>query len=120
MTDSWNAEYLNNREQCIICFQPPKYEPINGAENNDPYSKAQSSLVKRKISDRGGTLITIPLIKHHVTYFPEKIAFVHYECHKKIHGDPPMTLWIQYEEGDPRKFYAMKQEKENGQVDTKD
>ena len=120
MTDSWNAEYLNNREQCIICFQPPKCERAVSAENNDPYSKPQSSLVKRKISDKGGTLITIPLIKHHVTYFPEKIAFVHYECHKKIHGDPPITIWIQYYDGDARKFYTIKQEKENGQVDTKD
>ena len=85
MTDSWYAEYLNNREQCIVCFQPPEPD--------------------------------FALIKHHVTYFPEKIAFVHYECHKKIHGDPPSKVWIQYKDGDARKFYAMKQEKENGQVD---
>ena len=26
-----------------------------------------------------------PLIKHHVQYFPQVIAYVHYECHKKIH-----------------------------------
>ena len=96
MTDSWNAEYLNNREHCIVCFQPPYIEEMHGVVG------------------------TTPLIKHHVTYFPEKIAFVHYECHKKIHGDPPIKLWIQYDEGDPRKFYAMKKERENGQVDTKD
>ena len=24
------------------------------------------------------------LIKHHVSYFPEVIAFVHYKCHNKI------------------------------------
>ena len=93
MTDSWYAEYLNNREQCIVCFKPPYIEEMHGL-----------------------TAAT-PLIKHHVTYFPEKIAFVHYDCHKKIHGDPPMTMWIQYDDGDARKFYAIKQEKENGQVD---
>jgi len=68
----------------------------------------------------GLTATATPLIKHHVTYFPEKIAFVHYECHKKIHGDPPMTMLIQYKDGDARKFYAMKKERENGQVDGKD
>ena len=97
MTDSWNAEYMNNREHCIVCFQPPKIEEMHH-----------------------GLTATTPLIKHHVTYFPEKIAFVHYECHKKIHGDPPSKVWIQYKDGDARKFYAMKQERENGQVDTKD
>jgi len=96
LTDSWNAEYLNSREQCIICFQSPHIEQMNGV------------------------LAATPLIKHHVTYFPEKIAFVHYECHKKIHGDPPIALWIQYAEGDSRKFYTIKSEKENGQVDSKD
>lgn len=44
------------------------------------------------------------LIKHHVTYFPEKIAFVHYDCHKKIH-DTPLNYLIQYDDGDARKFY---------------
>ena len=57
-----------------------------------------------------GVLGTTPLIKHHVTYFPEKIAFVHYDCHKKIHGDPPMTLWIQYNDGDARKYYDLQKE----------
>ena len=96
MTDSFNAESLNNRENCILCFQSPYIEEMHGL-----------------------TAAT-PLIKHHVTYFPEKIAFVHYDCHRKIHGEPPITLWIQYKDGDARKFYAMKQENENGQVDTKD
>lgn len=58
---------------------------------------------------RGVTGIT-PLIKHHVAYFPEKIAYVHYECHKIIHGDPPMTLWIQYNDGDARKYYDLQKE----------
>ena len=44
------------------------------------------------------------LIKHHVSYFPEVIAFVHYDCHKKIH-DKPLKQFIQYLPGDSRKFY---------------
>ena len=83
-------EYLNSRDCCILCFQPPKIE------------KAHHGMVN-----------PTPLIKHHVMYFPEKIAFVHYECHKKIHGEPPISLWIQYNDGDARKFYAL-------QKDTKD
>ena len=47
------------------------------------------------------------LIKHHISYFPEIIAFVHYECHKKIH-DTPLNQFIQYKNGDSRKFYEVK------------
>ena len=50
------------------------------------------------------------LIKHHVAYFPEKIAFVHYACHKKIHDDVS-SLWIQYADGDARKFYDLQKSK---------
>jgi hypothetical protein len=53
------------------------------------------------------------LIKHHVTYFPEKVAFVHYECHKQIHNKP-IDFLIQYGEGDARKFYDMKRSKKHG------
>jgi len=49
------------------------------------------------------------LIAHHVSYFPEVIAFVHYECHKKIH-DTPLAQFIQYSDGDSRKFYDMRKE----------
>ena len=106
---SMTAEYLNNREQCIVCFQTPKYEPINGAEKNDPFSKPQSPLKKQKIDDV--VCIETPLNKHHVTYFPEKIAFVHYDCHKKIHDpDNPMTQWIQYTEEEKKLFYKNKKQ----------
>jgi hypothetical protein len=52
-------------------------------------------------------------LRHHVCYFPEKIAYVHYECHRKIH-DTPLTIFIQYNDGDSRKFYAMKENKNEG------
>ena len=51
------------------------------------------------------------LIKHHVSYFPEKIAFVHYLCHRKIH-DGKVSSLIQYADGDSRKFYELKKLKE--------
>ena len=54
------------------------------------------------------------LIKHHISYFPERIGYVHYECHKKIH-DTPLFTFIQYIDGDSRKFYELKNKvKKNG------
>ena len=51
------------------------------------------------------------LIKHHVTYFPEKLAYVHFDCHRKIHDpDNPLTVWIQYQPDDSRKFYQQGKE----------
>ena len=48
----------------------------------------------------------INLTKHHIRYFPQKIAFVHSKCHDKIH-DPknPITYLIDFQQGDSRKFY---------------
>ena len=48
-------------------------------------------------------------VKHHITYFPEKVTWVHQKCHTKIH-DPqnPLTHLIQYDNGDSEKFYANK------------
>ena len=52
------------------------------------------------------------LIAHHVSYFPEIVAFVHYTCHAKIHDlEKPISYLIQYEDGDSRKFYE--EEKKN-------
>ena len=49
------------------------------------------------------------LIKHHVSYFPEVICFVHFKCHNKIHN-PGNTLQhlIQYKSKDSKKFYEVK------------
>ena len=47
---------------------------------------------------------TISLVKHHVNYFPQKIAHVHDACHKKIHATPNHYL-IQYGDGDSKIFY---------------
>lgn len=49
------------------------------------------------------------LIKHHISYFPERIAFVHFECHNKIHDpDKPLDVWIQYKPEDSKLFYKKK------------
>ena len=52
-----------------------------------------------------GTKRQVPLVKHHVTYFPQKIAFVHQECHFAIHHKGLRPDLIKYSEGDGRKFY---------------
>ena len=53
------------------------------------------------------------LIKHHVKYFPEEIAFVHFKCHAEIHDGKHPHL-IQYEDGDSRKFYDQQKACETG------
>jgi len=49
------------------------------------------------------------LIKHHVSYFPEKVLFVHFKCHQDIHDpDNPLSHFIQYEASQAREFYDKK------------
>jgi len=49
------------------------------------------------------------LIKHHVSYFPQVICFVHFDCHNKIHHpDNTLPHLIQYGSKDSRKFYESK------------
>ena len=75
------TRYLNKSNMCMVCFMPP----TAGFGNQ--------------------------LIKHHVSYEPEVIAFVHYECHRKIHDiEKPINYLIQYNKGDSRKFYDQKKE----------
>jgi len=52
----------------------------------------------------GGTMV-----KHHIRYYPEAIAWVHSKCHQKIH-DPenPMNVFIQYEFSDKERFESEK------------
>ena len=81
-----DVRYLNSPDFCMICFRKPE------------------------VVKDGDSIMILSLIKHHVSYFPEKIAFVHYECHRKIH-DTPLSVFIQYADGDSRKFYDMKRER---------
>jgi len=58
-----------------------------------------------------------PLIKHHVKYFPQVIAYVHFECHKKIHDiKNPIKSLIKYEDGDSVKFYNLKKQQVLGGI----
>jgi len=80
--------YMNSKESCIVCFKEPE--------------KWDNSSVD------------IELIKHHVSYYPQVIAFVHFKCHEKIHDpDHPLTQFIQYTREDSIKFYEQKKENEN-------
>ena len=72
---------LNSRDFCLICGKGRSVDNSSGM----PYE----------------------LIRHHVQYFPALICYVHYLCHRKIH-DIPLNTFIQYQEGDARKFYAKK------------
>ncbi len=49
-----------------------------------------------------------PLSQHHISYFPERIVFVHISCHFTIHHRGLRPDLIEYEEGDSRKFYVDK------------
>ena len=86
---SHKTNFLNGCNTCLVC---------NGEATIDE-----------------DTHLIQPLIKHHVQYFPQVIAYVHYECHKKIHDTKnPIISLIQYEEGDSAKFYALKKQQMMG------
>ena len=84
---------LNWDKTCIVC----------GGERE---------ILKQFTKPNGETITEYrPLIEHHVTYFPELKAHVHFNCHIEIHEGKHPAL-IQYAEGDSRKFYEMKKKGE--------
>ena len=98
------TKILNDKNRCIVCCKE----------------------FERNILDN-----PIDMICHHVSYFPEVIAFVHYLCHRKIHdimtweddhgtlmitndyiGNKMKThILIDYNQGDSRKYYEMKKQR---------
>ena len=77
------ARFLNSCDRCIICGFGRAFD-------------IQTRMIE-------------PLVGHHVKYFPAVVAWVHYHCHRKIHDtDNPITVFIQYEENDARKYYEKK------------
>ena len=77
--------YLNSRDRCIVCGSERAFD-----------------IETRMIE---------PLVGHHVKYFPPVVAWVHYRCHAKIHDtDNPLTQFIQYSDGDARKYYEAKKQ----------
>jgi len=83
--------FLNNSETCLVCLKGPE-QWENGTD--------------------------IELIKHHMRYYPEVIAYVHFECHNKIHDpDKPLTNFIQYTREESISFYEqIQREKKIGQA----
>ncbi len=57
--------------------------------------------------------LDVNLIKHHVSYYPEVIAYVHYECHRKIH-ETPLTTFIQYKREDSIRYYKENKQDNSG------
>ncbi len=57
--------------------------------------------------------LDVKLIKHHVSYYPEVIAYVHYECHRKIH-ETPLTTFIQYKREDSIRYYKENKQDNSG------
>ena len=83
------TKFFNSHKRCIVC---------NGERTFD----IQTRMVEK-------------LSGHHVRYFPPLVAWVHPKCHAKIH-DPqnPMTLYIQYEEGDSQRYYKQMKQRSSG------
>jgi len=78
-------EVINSCNICAVCLQIPDVDD--------------------------DTQIIEPLIKHHIKYFPQKIAYVHYKCHKQIHSNEnTLSHLLQYEKGDSNNFYQIQQE----------
>ena len=75
--------FLNSHDRCIVC---------GGERTFD----TQTHMMER-------------LRGHHVKYFPPVVAWVHYLCHRKIHNAKnPITVFIQYEEGDAGRYYRQR------------
>ena len=82
------VEFMNQPTKCIACMKGR--------------NKAQDE--RFKINGNSATR-WVPLIKHHVRYEPEMIAYVHYDCHQDIHKGLYPHL-IQYQEGESREYYG--------------
>jgi len=81
---------MNDNKKCIACGKSREKQESQILVNGKP------------------KMTPMPLIKHHVSYDPELVAHVHYQCHIDIHAGKYPHL-IQYQEGDAREFYDKKQ-----------
>ena len=71
--------FVNSTERCMVCLKPFTETLLN------------------------------PMIKHHIRYYPEAIAWVHYKCHQEIHdADNPLDVYIQYELEEQERFQSEK------------
>ena len=85
-------EYMNQNDMCIACMKG-KLKGEGNIKVNGKFNK-----------------VSIHLIKHHVRYNPEIIAYVHFDCHQIIHNpdDPRYKHLIQFQEGESREYYDEK------------
>ncbi len=81
--------FMNQNTKCICCGGKPE--------------QGTSSIIIN--GHRRAT--NIPLIKHHVKYDPEIIAYVHFKCHMEIHDGKHPHL-VQYQEGESKGYYDNK------------
>ena len=89
---SAQVQYMNTNKKCICCGKKP-YKVEGNIQVNGIFKK-----------------VLVPLIKHHVRYDPELIAYVHFDCHQIIHDpdDPRYKHLIQFETGESREYYDKK------------
>jgi len=95
-----------NKFNQVICDDVSEHQKRNSDSGIISHNTCEKCAVcfKNTFVDNETGVIE-PFIKHHVTYFPQKIAYVHDQCHKKIHATDNHYL-IQYDDGDSRKFYG--------------
>ena len=81
--------YMNKNTICIVCGGKPE-QGTSSIIINGHYQATK-----------------IPLIRHHVTYNPELIAHVHFNCHMDIHKGLHPHL-IQFQDGESKEHYNKK------------
>jgi len=81
--------FMNDNKTCIAC------------------GKGREKQESRILVNGRRKMVLMPLIKHHVNYDPELIAFVHFNCHMDIHTGKYPHL-IQYQEGESKEYYDKK------------
>ena len=84
------TEYMNQNTKCIACMGDREAE------------ESPTIIINGK-----HPMLMIPLIKHHVSYNPQKIAYVHFACHQIIHdpNDNRYKHLIQFQDGESREYY---------------
>jgi len=89
MQEEQTTTYMNTNKICIVCMKKP--------EKRENHIKINGQF----------KMIEIPLQRHHVTYSPQLIAYVHDHCHVEINEGKHPHL-VQYEQGESREYYDKK------------
>lgn len=87
------TEFMNQNTTCIACM------------------KGRNHILDGQFKVNGKNVVRdVPLIKHHVRYDPEIVAYVHFNCHQIIHDpdDPRYKHLIQFQDGESREYYDNK------------